>query len=247
MRQDEEYAKQLLLEQLTKYYSRVKVGRGSEPPDYFFDIDGTSYAVEVTRLVQRRQRGERDISRCGEGESFFRWIKQINSEVKQKGLIKGTYVMLHKPASSYFNNKLKRECTKKLSYYLDSTKEESRTEYSILSKKYPCLLIRKLNADGCHISGILDGSKEWSSDIQANAYNILRYAVIKKRFCMRRIMEPSILILINTYVMGDYPNYKRALCEIRDKFFRAIYLINDGKCLALKPLQKVEVEKERCF
>jgi len=93
VRRDEEFAKDVMFAELSRYHS-IGVEPGDEPPDYYFIIDGTRYAVDVTWLMEERLVNGSKLSRRGEEIGFRRWLGRVESHLKDTGLLCGTFLTI---------------------------------------------------------------------------------------------------------------------------------------------------------
>jgi hypothetical protein len=236
MRKDEEYAKDLMVDRLSQGHS-VTVEKGKEPPDYFFIVDGIKYAVDVTWLVQSRIIKGRKVSRRGEETGFSRWLSTIESELIENGLLHGTYTcILHGDFGDLKKHKDKARKQVKAAVITSSGQSKTKSITLLKSGSYK-LTLRKVNDIDHRIYGVF-GSNAWGAEIQANAKEILRRTLDEKRHKMRNIQEPCILILINDYWLTEPDNYRRALSNLQDTFFEAIYIVHDNECSPIRPIIK---------
>src|SRR5579863_7827442 len=96
MRPHEAWAAKKLVDLLRARGHRVeKWGRGTDPPDFVFIVNGSRWAVEVTRMDQRVRSATGNRSRSDADTKLMAFGKAIAA--KQRHLLKRPYVLTLRP------------------------------------------------------------------------------------------------------------------------------------------------------
>ena len=125
MRENEENCKSAFDVFLRRHYQDNDIAwqGGKEPPDYYLTLCGTIYAVEVTSLFEDIKLGDKTGSILTFMKAVPNFLKQIEQEAKQKGILNGAYIVGYKPLDNF--GKQKKGISKRIIAYLRATQSVS--------------------------------------------------------------------------------------------------------------------------
>lgn len=236
-RHDEEYARRLFEAYLQCRHVVSSEVCTSDPPDYWFCVDGERYAVEVTRLEQERNApGGKLHSRIGDNTSLARWAAALEAKSKEAGVLSGRYLISFRGNVESFTLPLRQTAERQILDFIGTTSSDdvhAPMDYSPNDRVY--LVVHKMGPGegSLGLAGLATG---WSADIEQNALNALQDSILTKRAKMQNVPGPCVLVLLNGYWLAGPQTYSRALARIQDEFFAGIYLIHDDRCNVLRDI-----------
>lgn len=235
MRADEDYACKILVSHLTGRSHVVSVLPGREPPDYYLEVDGVKYAVEITQLHEQVNAGKRIISRHGADIGVRRWLRSVEEDLVSKGLMKGSYVVRFSGDSFAFDS-LKTVLQKRLVRFLDSSRLTIRPRGQTLVNR------AGLRVSVSKVDDTRDELYPWpetSGDenvIDPSLVAILNREMADKRSKLKGIVEPLILVGINQHSLAIADWYLKAFRSVQDDSFTGIYVVDKDTCLPLRAI-----------
>jgi hypothetical protein len=241
-RDDEELCKSVFNTYLLTLFASEEiiwtpVKQKDEPPDFYLELAGENYAVEVTSLIEKM--------RMGGGialpyfSTFFP-LKQLVDEVsiraRKDDCLQGGYLVVFKEPFENFGN-IKSRLEEGLLDYILKTKDEASAPESTIYKKFDrvCTITKVhnqtnevntfWNRDGINIDGMESG-----------ICHLAKKAIQEKEHLLRNISLPKIILLYDLYGFGEYNLSshrirKRCAEALADQFraFKAIFVIRDDK------------------
>ena len=210
------------------------VEQQDEPPDFYLELAGENYAVEVTSLIEKMRMGG------GIERPFFstlfplkELIDGVSIRALQDNNLKGGYIVVFKEPFDNFG-KIKSKLEEGLLAYILKTKDEvSDSEETIYSKFNRVCTIEKVhnevrmlwNRGGINIDGM-------ESDI----CRLAKEAIQEKAHRLRNISLPKIILLYDLYGFSEY-NLSNPLIRKRCakalanqcRSFKAIFVIRDDR------------------
>lgn len=193
-----------------------RVSRGQDPPDFYIDIEGKRYNVEVTSIKMKYSPslGEKEI----EAETFDEAQSSIVSEVEKKatenGFLNNTYVVtFERPLSSEKYNKVKQKVVAELLEYIEKSRYLTKAEEQIINiqKKELCR-IQKFSSDDSMVEQT-QNNVHWLGDVKIEICCKLCSAVEEKckKMTKKQVPAPRILLLLNTHPLAKPEMYNECL------------------------------------
>ena len=214
--------------------SIIKWFDGDEPPDYYLTVNGESYAVEVTALIERINSGLGEKSINTISHSLQRMVDEAEHEADLRGDLNGRYtVYLLEPVERFA--KLRVSITKKIIEYVRATKSADSLPQEVLlwQNGRTCVAIAKSASQPSMIDSFdcIEGSDGWLEELKATAYKLLQTAVNVKSRKMSHLDLPKILILDNQYLLADIDYYSACVSEVKGlDAFSVVFVVGiEGK------------------
>lgn len=198
---------------LGRYYRTRGVAtywqRGSEPPDWWVDIDGVRFAVEVTRAFGSVEPAGHEGNRPAEQQwAFFRNLgREINALVAGIPGAGSHYLHMHSMVVSATERK---ELLDRVRQYVLRHLSYSEAAEEVLFRKkgrgtYATISIKKETNKGAGVgwsysSHILPVS---GPSIEHELQTIVTSAVSSKTSRTVKLVEPKILVIVDTYMARD--------------------------------------------
>jgi hypothetical protein len=195
------------------------------------------YAVEVTILMLKVDVGAKNPLPVGIIRDFIRKfvVDEVESVARNKGFLKGTYsISFSEPITNFVN--VKDMIQSELLNFIQTTQEISKSHPSVVykHKRQECL-IEKLHIEDDKV--IMGGPiiSRWEGEALEEAKQLLANRLDEKKYRLRNINDPKILLLHNKYSFADIETYKACISEMLSlKSFHTIFVAesnNEGKIL----------------
>lgn len=208
---------------------------GSDPPDFDLDVGGQSYVVEVTRITDEIELGDRVFPDPAIGAALRDFMEDLRSEASGRGLISGAYVLTlvgvpdlktHRPGA------LKRAVK-----YMDRTARVERAEEeTVLEVGRARWTIRKQHSATQYVESVYMTSPDGTSgsEIRANLGRWIRERLVEKAEKLDGVHLPTILILVDDYRLGSESDWtERFPMEAAAPFHTVARAVGDGHCQIL--------------
>jgi len=191
-------------------YQDVKVHREpNDPPDFWIDLDGQRYAVEVTSIVNEQAYH----AAC----TTFKDV--VNKSATDEGCLIGTYwlhVKRHPNLPRQNTAEWRELCKNALLFIRDTGSEESTVETLLLDEKQGHLSIQKLFATGAAVGLGKVPEAKWEGEIHNEFQGLIQEAVTKKRMKLENKGVPAqcpriFLVLYDAYGFGSAEDARKAL------------------------------------
>jgi len=228
MRDNEEHCKNAFDSFLKLRYQRNDIvwSDGDEPPDYYLDLCGTRYAVEVTSVLEKAMLSRRNIDHIKIDKSIKRFIEEIQKDAIEKGILKGAYIVRYKPIGDF--GKQRQAIATRIKDYLRHTQNApSAPAEDICGEGHLRWYIYKLQSDKSYLSRTT-GDAKWKGEAETELCNLLNKAIEAKVKKLKTISLPKILLLHDRFVWIDADEWRHYLANLSyvDNF-HTIFLVSD--------------------
>lgn len=217
-RKDEEIAKACFEQRLSIQIPNEKqtwteVSQVDEPPDWFLEISGNNYAVEVTSVVDfvQNERMKKTSIDIGFGVKGF--VNQVEEEARSKGILNGTYMVTLVPMKDFEN--IRNELKDTFLRYIAETKDDHQSERKDLGNiSGSTISIQKVN-DGSNCVLWLNflGTKDSSEAIKMLVES-LGYALEQKARKLSHLTDPIILLLLDSFEYSFMSSWSEAFSQL---------------------------------
>ncbi len=239
-REDEELCRSMFDVHLLTLFEREEikwtpVERRDEPPDFYLELAGNKYAVEVTSLIEKMRTGAKgEVPYLSALFPLKELVDRVSDRAKQGGHLHGGYLVVFKEPFENFAKIKNRLETDLLAYIMNSKNENSSPELTIYEKHGQKCTITKVHnqADEVrmfwHRGGInVDG-------IEADICRLAKERLHEKEYRLRNIPRPKIVLLYDLYGFGEYslsnPTLRKRCAEaLADQLrsLKALFIIRD--------------------
>lgn len=228
MRQDEERCKNAFDRFLgLRYQSNdISWSDGDEPPDYYLDLCGARYVVEVTSILEKTTLNHKNIDHIKIDNSIKRFIEEIQKDATEKGILKGAYIVRYKPIGDF--GEKQQAIASRIKDYLQHTQNASSAlAEDIAGEGHLRWYIYKLQSDKSYLSRTT-GDAKWKGEAEDELCNLLNTALEAKIKKLKTISLPKILLLHDRFVWIDADEWRHQMAKLGyvDKF-HTIFLVSE--------------------
>jgi hypothetical protein len=194
----------------------------NDPPDFWLELDGQRYAVEVTRIINQQERG--DIA------ALWRLVDEAESEALQAGELIGTYIVVF---NGHIDNlsKVRNSLKARLREFVRSTSTRNRVRLTPIDIKGRVLCsIEKLSLHRSVLAaaGGVDNSGGWEGEICQELCTILQRSLAAKSAIVSKSDDPTIVILYDLFGLATRKQFIKCLQGIPEtRMFHMIYVVED--------------------
>ena len=189
---------------------RIHVKReDDDPPDFWIDVDGQSYAVEVTSIVT----GQAYRAAC-------RTLKEmVRNTVMSQGILSGTYVLRirrHPDLPRRNSPEWRALVDRAVSFVGATAPVESARESSLLADGQGRLDICRVSAAGNTVGLVGPTEVKWEGEVREELQHLMQEAVATKRGKFEKKGVPAqcprvLLVFYDAYGFGDQDDARHAL------------------------------------
>jgi hypothetical protein len=222
----------------------IPVEKRCEPPDFYLELAGVKYAVEVTSLIEKMH------TRTGNEISFLstlfplkELVESVSVRAKQGGCLNGGYKVVFKEPFEDLA-RIKGRLERDLLDYIKKTKNENTS---------PELMVHKQGDQICTITKVHNQAGEvqmiWNrgainvDGLEADICRLVKERLDEKEYRLRNIRIPKIILLHDLYGFGEYtlnnPVFRTGCAELLTdplKSFKAVFVVrDDSKGFVLYP------------
>lgn len=213
---------------------------GSEPPDYWLEVGGTKYAVEMTSIVDSFDIAGEKYSEPGVDAALWSLVADIDSEANQKGILFGTYIItFHLPVPNL--RREKRAITKRAIDYTKSTATDaSPASETLWDSDLESCVIKKVSSEGKKVYPFGPGRGAFESQAAIEACKLLKTALFQKKAKLRNIQQPIIIVIHDLYALAPREAYYQCHFEPNElESFVGIYIsVPDGTFVELRSIAR---------
>lgn len=199
-RKDEEFAKEAFSRFLARLGSSHDWCEGSEPPDYFLHIEETSFAVEVTQIVEQVDLGTHVSSTTGVNRALTAFTRRLQTEAVARNILHGSYVIDFSPIPHL---KAQQDTIRgKLLEYISTTQHNKTSDWVTTHRVagWPAIQIRKASGSGAVIYELIGGAEgKWEGDVLSEISQLIQRAIETKAGRLQGVPGDHILVLIDAY------------------------------------------------
>jgi len=199
MRHDEEFAKEAFSRFLARVGRPFSWRGGTEPPDYFLETDGTTFAIEITQVVEAVDVGSHTMSYHGMSAALKRLTGRLEDQAKSRGLLHGKHAIALSPIPNLAA--LEASITEAVLRYLADTQARDATPWTTIlsSTDGDAVAIRKLSAAGATIGEMIGSGAKWGPDVVKEANSLIHAAILSKTERLKGLAGDIVLLLVDAY------------------------------------------------
>lgn len=223
MRKDEEFAK----EAFSRFLKARGVGGftwnlGSQPPDWFLELDGVRYAVEVTQVMEFLTIGERRLTERGAVEALKRFLDNTEREALKMKILHGLYCVHMTPLPDF--SAITEKLQERLFAFIESTANVERTEIVKIwrGRKGQHWFVQKVRSGGAGLAETMSiGGVKWEAEISSELRGLIAAAVERKLTAAQQLDFP-VLLLVDAYHYADPKLWSSLLADMDAQPFHTI-------------------------
>ncbi len=228
MREDEECCKNAFDTFLRLHYADNNIvwSDGDEPPDYYLELCGSKFAVEVTSVLEKATLGNKNIDHLEIDISIKRFIEDIQKDAIAEGLLKGAYIVRYKPLSDF--SKQKQVIITRIKDYLQRTQNVSAAPAEdIVGQGHLRWYIWKVHSEKSYLTRTT-GDAKWEGEAANELCDLLNKALETKVKKLGTISLPKILLLHDRFAWIDTGEWRQYLTKLSyvDNF-HTIFLVSE--------------------
>ena len=207
------------------------VDEESEPPDFYLTVERTTYAVEVTQLIEKVDTGIRKpLPVIVIRDMLKKFVKEeVEAVARSGGYLRGAYhVKFSKPITNFADVKYQIQADL-LSYISDNqttSKAPPRRIYK--TGRQECEIEKSHDRqDKVVMGGPIIGKNE--REVLVEAKWLLKERLNKKTSRLRNINNPKILLLHDKYPFADRGTYKSCISEDAIlNYFHTVFVVGSN-------------------
>ncbi len=199
---------------------------GDEPPDYYLELSGTKFAVEVTSVLEKAMLGNKNVDHLEIDKSIKRFIDDIQKDAIAEGFLNGAYIVRYKPLRDF--GKKKQAISTRIKDYLQRTKNVSLAPAEdIVGKGQLRWYIWKAHSKKSYITRTT-GDAKWEGEAANELCNLLNSALETKAKKLETISLPIILLLHDRFAWIDADKWRQYLTKLSYvDGFHTIFLVSE--------------------
>ena len=198
---------------------------GAEPPDYFVDVSGIQYAVEVTGIYGSRSVGNQEMPNQLIRMSLDKEFEKLKRRLLLAKQIHGYYVVRIKPVVE-LNTLLPQIESEVLKYLRDTCLDESSP-----SKKLPGNWTITKYARQPDVFEYSAGRAMWGSDADIELRRFVDDALNAKMRKLRNISVPIVILLHDAYHFASMCAWTNSVSgDAKARFHSILRVGNEGGC-----------------
>lgn len=232
MREDEEKCKAAFHAFLTARHDLAAIvwkdGDRKKVPDYYLSLGSTKYAVEVTQLRGLTSIGNKTLSDLDILVTVRRFLKEIEREANDSGILAGAYSVRFKPLNNF--GKLKQQIKREITDYLRSTQNMSSAAARVVVEEDNSRWeIKKHHADRTYLScGTTDGKRHGEAIRELST--LLDQVLVTKARKLAAIPKPWILLIADRYPWLEHSEWHKAVMGLGSiRNFHTIFLVSGDR------------------
>ena len=208
-----------------------EVEQRAEPPDYYLSVNGITYAVEVTAVVQQVGVGaKRSLPVAVIRDTLERFVDDEVEAVARKGsFLQGAYLVgFSKPITNFAS--VKSMIQSDLLSYIAATQRAITAPGQVIYKvrREECR-IAKIHSEESKV--VMGGPSmgKWETEALVEAKQLLDERLGEKQRRLRDVDEPKILLLHNRYHFVDLEDYEALIAEVSSLgTFHTVFIVENG-------------------
>ena len=208
-RRDEEFARETFHEFLQGRGEAPLWEDGSEPPDYFLELGGQRFGVEVTQVMEEFRIGGRAQTSSAIQSFLLRVAKSIEDEARKQGILSGTYNLSAKAVENF--GAIRDTVIEQALRYIERTHD---------LRAAPAERIRTVRGKSWYICK-LEYPRDWvactttsSTNVEENSpvsvASLLRKPVEGKAKRLAAVRLPNILLLLDAFGLPSWKTWEAA-------------------------------------
>jgi len=209
--------------------------RGLEPPDFYLRVDRRSFAVEVTRVMEKHAVGGLSIPTHGVRAALEKLAQDVQDEARRRGILSGSYGMNFAPVADLRG--LAPRLVADTLRYIEATQAVTAAPRTVLVSlpHGRSIAIQKVAASPDRVGSLMViGPVKRAHVVQEELIRLLRETLDRKRASLSRVRLPRILLLVDSYLYGDLEHWRYAAERTNMTGFHTVARIADlGVCHVL--------------
>lgn len=209
--------------------------RGAEPPDYYLRVGRTSYAVEVTRVMERHAVGSLSLPTHGVRASLEELPRAVERAALRAGILSGSYGMTLAPVPNL--RAIAPQLIAGALRYLGATRFASEAPRELLLglREGRKIAIQKVACAPDRVGGVMFiGPVKRAHRVHQDLVRLLGESMAKKAARLARVRLPRVLLLVDSYVYGELDHWRCAISALDVTRFHTVARIADvGVCHVL--------------
>ncbi len=211
------------------------VAQQDEPPDYILHLNNEKYAVEVTRLIETIELQPQSQSSLGVSASLSRFVKNIEQTALRDDILHGGYVVKLWPLDNF--SAIQGTMFEKALEYIRKTKSlETAPAIILLRQNWKKCSIQKLGNKKNYVGEAIIYEAKWEGEANQELCLIMGAAITEKRYKLRNIVIPKILLLLDSYgythITGNI--WQDCLSKNKDvQWFHTIFVVTTNKNIVI--------------
>ena len=209
-REDEELCRSIFDVHLLTLFEReeinwIPVEKRYEPPDFYLELAGDKYAVEVTSIIEKIRIGTKgEISYLSTLFPLKELVDRVSDRAKQDGYLHGGYLVMFKDPFENFAKIKTRLETDLLEYIANTKNKNSSPELTIFEKYDQKCTITKVHNQANEVRMLWDRGGINVDGLEADICRLVKERLHEKEYRLRNIRLPKIILLYDLYGFGEY-------------------------------------------
>jgi hypothetical protein len=211
-----------------------EVPRKDEPPDYYFRLGETRYAVEVTALMDRLDLGAGPQPSRSVIASISRFVREIESEAVSRGILQGAYIVSAQPTRAF--REREDAIRQGLLTYIAGTKGVERAARQLIHRDDLCEWnVRKYAGHRCQVGMALGWRTVWEGESREELSEWLEAVLQDKALKLTHVPKPHILVVLDAYHLCDDSIWSDVVVQsnIGQTFHTVVRVDGGGRCAPL--------------
>ena len=205
--------------------------KGRNPPDFDLHTRDASFAVEVTRVMERLAYGGLILPTHGWRAPLEQLVADIESNAKARGLLAGSYAMRLAPIPRL--KQRRHEIMEGAVKFIANTQHCDAHREIVLSRveNGRSITIRKVGSSPTQVGALMViGLPKFAAQARAGLAALIQERVQEKQRLLKRIHRPRILLLVDSYVYSDNVDWLAALRDTDVGAFHTVARVVDRSC-----------------
>jgi len=182
IRKDEVFAQEALTRFLAERYPMPPIWEpGSEPPDFWVQMAGRRFAVEVTQIMESLEVGSITLTERGANAALRRAVQQLEAHARKAGLLRGFYHIHVCPVPNF--RTARPEIQARLFAYLEETArvpvgEQRELWHGQHGQRWTIQKLHERSADLAESMSL--GGAKWEGEVQEELRALLSCRLAEK-------------------------------------------------------------------
>lgn len=233
---DEEFAKESFDSFLRQQVplERTRWQEGDEPPDYFLQLDGERYGVEVTMIVPNVELDGVSYSSRMLGDALRRFSDDLQERARAAGILRGAYVVWLEPIEDF--KRLAPVARKSFLRYVERTRDvESAPQEVVARQRGVRWYIKKLHAEKDYLTWTMaTGGGGFEGAVRQELVDLLAGCVESKTQSLSEVEGRIILLMVDAYHCAESHLWLDCLPDGLRRFHTVARVFQDHECQILK-------------
>lgn len=203
--------------------------RGEDPPDYYVRVDGVTYAVEVTTVMEMVMVDSTQFPVASIVRSVYDLACEVEKQALLEGALRGHYaITIPRPIPNF--TRLRPRMKERALDYIRRTKVEvsAAPEVILEWRRHECT-IQKASDSSPKVSTVGPMTAVgFEVEFKREACRLLDIAITTKADKLSHLSLPRILLLLNEYHIVDSRHYKECIPTLTSlDDFHTVFIVED--------------------